>query len=311
MDDRHDLPFPNASRRRFLQAAAFAAAGAASVVVGPGVPAVTGQEPPEPLSDPGDCDCSDDGAVPLLAAAVVGGEYAALSATSEGPRLFSLAVNGDQTVTLGAPLSLATPQGFEPSALGVARGRFVVGGGLPFLWRSYQVDDQIDPIHVLGVAPAAFLANRALVEPIALPDMSGQVFATVGEVAETSQGTVVVMIEHAGGEPESWYANAVDVFEEVPGGWALRASARDLGESGPNRIVLDGDAIGVELTTSRGTEVIGAAAAQSATAARALPADILGDDELVSVVPVAGASGQLIAVGRRSARLVEEVARVL
>ena len=107
------------------------------------------------------------------------------------------------------------------------------------------------------------------------------------------------------------YAAAVDVFEEVPGGWAIRASARDLGESGPNHLVVDGNAVGVELNTARGIQMAGAAASARPSARNALPSDILGDDQIVNLVPVAGAKGQSVAIGTRSARLVEEVAHVL
>ena len=152
------------------------------------------------------------------------------------------------------------------------------------------MDDQADPIDVFGVGPAAFFLDPALVERIALPDMSAEVFATVGEVAETSSGNLVVMIEHSGGEPESRYAAAVDVFEEVPGGWTIRASARDLGESGPNHLVVNGDAIGAELNVSGETQLVGSAASAPTAAMKALSPDILT---------------------KRSARLVEEVANVV
>jgi hypothetical protein len=310
MDDHHDDLFEDKSRRRFLQAAALAVAGAATAAVGPGTPILSGQEAQKPSPASGDCDCSIDGAVPVLAAAVVSGKYAALASTAEGPRLFSLSVNADHGVALAAPLPVTTPRGFKPGTLGVARGRFLLAGGVPKPWRSYQVDDRPDPIQVFGVAPAAFLFDGALIDAIALPDTSAEVFATVGGVGETSHGTIVIMIEHSGGEPESWYAAAVDVFEEVPGGWELRASARDLGESGPNHLVVKGDAIGVELTTSRGVKVAGADTAAARLAVRDVAADVLGSDELVTVVPVAGAPEQVIAIGRRSARIVE-VAHVL
>jgi len=312
-DDRGDERSSGRSRRRFLQeAAGIAAVGAASVVVGPAGPVLAGaQQPPEPLTAPGDCDCSADGALPLLAAAVVDGQYVGLASTNAGPRLFSLAVDGARGVALGQALSFQLPAAFEAGSLGVARNRLVLSGGIPFVWRTHQVEDEVDPIPELGVAPAAFFLGSGSAEPIALPDTSSEVFATVGEVADTSSGTLVVMIEHSGGEPESRYAAAVDVFEEVPGGWSVRASARDLGESGPNRLVVNGDAIGVELTTSSGTQLVGAGALAAGRARPAVPAEILGDDQVVSTVRVAGSKGQSIVIGQRSARLVEEVAHVL
>ena len=311
-DEHGDERYPGRSRRRFLQeAAGLAAIGAATVVAGPAAPIFAGaQQLPEPPA-PGDCDCSADGALPLVAAAMVNGEYVALASTSAGPRLFSLTVDDARGVSLGPALSFQVPAEFEASSLGVARNRLVLSGGLPFVWRSYQAEDEVDPIDVFGVGPAAFFLSPGFVEPIALPDTSAEAFATVGEVAETSSGTLVVMIEHSGGEPESRYAAAVDVFEEVPGGWAIRASARDLGESGPNHLVVDGNAVGVELNTARGIQMAGAAASARPSARNALPSDILGDDQIVNLVPVAGAKGQSVAIGTRSARLVEEVAHVL
>ena len=100
----------------------------------------------------------------------------------------------------------------------------------------------------------------------------------------------------------SRYAAAVDVFEEVPGGWTIRASARDLGESGPNHLVVNGDAIGAELNVSGETQLVGSAASAPTAAMKALSPDILTGDEVVSVVRVAGAKGQSIAIGKRSAR---------
>lgn len=311
-DEHGDERYPSRSRRRFLQeAAGLAAMGAATVVAGPAAPILAGaQQLPEPPA-PGDCDCSADGALPLIAAAMVDGEYVALASTSAGPRLFSLTVDDTRAVSLGPALSFQVPAEFEPSSLGVARNRLVLSGGRPFLWRSYQAEDEVDPIDVFGIGPAAFFLSPGFVEAIALPDTSAEFFATVGDVAETSSGTLVVMIEHSGGEPESRYAAAVDVFEEVPGGWSIRASARDLGESGPNHLVVDGDAIGVELNTSRGMQMVGATASARPGARNALPSDILAGDQVVSMVPVAGAKGQSVAIGTRSARLVEEVAHVL
>jgi hypothetical protein len=312
MRDEHHDEQCGRSRRQFLQeAAGFAAVGAATVVVGPGAPIFAGAQQLPELSAPGDCDCSADGALPLLAAATLGGTYFALASTAAGPRLFALAIDSTRSVSLGSPLSFQVPAEFEASSLGVARSRLVLSGGLSFVWRSYLVDDAVEPTHVFGVAPAAFFVTSGFVEPISLPDTSAQIFATAGAVAETSSGALVVMIEHSGGEPESRYAAAVDVFVEVPGGWSLRASARDLGESGPNRLVVDGDAVSVELNTSQGIRVLGSAAAARPSARAALAPNILGNDQIVRLVPVAGAKGQSIVIGTRSARLVEEVAHVL
>jgi hypothetical protein len=295
------------SRRRFLrQAAAVAAAGAASVVAGPALITSTAQQAADTALAPDDCDCSADSALPILSAATVGGSYVALSTTSEGPRLFSLTVDDARGVRLGAPLSYGLPAAFEASALGVVREQLVMSGGMSVPWRSIQADDELEPIEMFGVQPAAFLVHPTFAEQIALPDLSGEVFATASEVAETSSGNMVLLIEHSGGEQESHYANAVDVFEEAPGGWTLRASARDLGESGPNHLVVDGDNVGVALSTARGNAIAGAGAS-IAPPANTLSADALGGDAVVNVVRVAGAKGQFIVIGAQSARLVEEV----
>lgn len=311
-DEHGDGDYPDRSRRRFLEgAAALAAAGAAAAVAGPAAPIFAGtQQSPESSLAPGDCDCSTESALPLLAAAMVHGAYVGLASTDAGPGLFSLTVDG-QAVSLGAVLPAQVPAGLQPTSLGVARNRLALGGGLPFLWRSYVVDDRLEPIHVFGIRPAAFFVDSGVAEPIALPDMQVEAFATVGGIAETHIGNLVVMIEHSGGEPESRYAAAVDVFEEAGVGWSIRASARDLGESGPNHLVVDGDAVSVEVNTSRGTQFIGAGTPALPSAARALSPDVLGDDEVVSIVPVAGVKRQAVVIGKRSARLVEEVAHVL
>jgi hypothetical protein len=293
------------SRRRFLQqAAALAAAGAASAVAGPGL-LIPAAQVPDASAASGDCDCSADSALPILSAATIGGAYVALSTTSEGPRLFSLTVDDVRGVRLGTMLSYDLPAAFEANALGVVRDQLVVSGGTSIALRSIQVDDRVEPIQMFGVQPAAFFVRPAFAEPIALPDLSGEVFATASDVAETSTGNLVILIEHSGGEPESRYANAVDVFEEAPGGWVLRASGRDLGESGPNRLVVDGDSVGAAVSTSRGSTFVGVGAL-AARAMSALSSDVLGGDAIVNVVPVAGAKGQFIVIGAQSARLVEE-----
>jgi hypothetical protein len=300
---------PSQSRRRFLHSAmGIAAAGAASVVARP-IPLRAGtQEPQGSLVAPGDCDCSAESGLPLLAAAMVDGTYVGLVSTNTGPALHSLIIDGAD-VSMGAAVAVQVPGEFQPNVLGVARHRLVVAGGVPFVWRSYTVDDRTEPILDLGVGPSAFFVDSGVAEPIPLPDVSREAFAIAGGVGETSTGALVVMIEHSGGEPESRYAAAVDVFEEVPGGWSVRASARGLGESGPNYLVVDGTAIGVELKTARGTGFIGDGT--SAFTASARQPDVLGAEQVVTIVPVAGARGQAIVIGTSSARLVEEVRRVL
>jgi hypothetical protein len=295
------------SRRQFLrQATGLAAAGAAAVALRPAVVIPAAQQLTDAMPAPGDCDCSADAALPIFSAAAVGGGYVALSTTSEGPRLFSLTVDDARGVRLGETLSYNLPAEFEPTTLGVVRAQLVLAGGTSVVARTYQTDDEIEPIPEFGVQPTAFLVNSAFAESVALPDFSSEIFATVSEVAETSNGNLVVLIEHSGGEPESRYANAVDVFEEAPGTWVLRASARDLGESGPNHLAVDGTTVGVELNTSRGRAFAGAGAPMARS--MVTPSlNALGGDAVVNVVPVLGAKGQFIVIGAQSARLVEEV----
>jgi hypothetical protein len=294
---------PSQSRRWFLHGAVgLAAAGAASVVARSTIPLLaTTQEPQDLLVAPGDCDCSAESALPLLAAAVVNGAYVGLVSTNTGPALHSLVIDGG-SVSMGAAIAVQVPPEFQPNVLGVARNRLVLAGGFPFVWRSYTVEDQVEPILDVGVAPAAFFVDSGIAEAILLPDMSSEAFAIAGGVGETSIGTLVVMIEHSGGEPESRYAAAVDVFEEIPGGWSVRASARQLGESGPNHLVADGNTVSVELKTPQGTRFIGDGISAYPTAA--LGREVLGADQVVNIVPVAGAPGQAIVVGISSARLV-------
>jgi hypothetical protein len=202
-DDEHGR---GRSRHRFLQqAASLAAAGAASVVAGPGLLTPAAQQTGETSPAAGDCDCSADSALPILSAATIGGAFVALSTTSEGPRLFSLTVDDARAVRLGATLPYNLPAEFEANALGVVRDQLVVSGGTSVETRRYQVDDQVEPIQVFGVQPAAFFVRPTFAEPIALPDLSGEFFATASAVAETSYGSLVIPIEHSGGESESQY----------------------------------------------------------------------------------------------------------
>lgn len=196
MDQYDDEQNWSRSRRQFLrQAAGFAAAGAASAVVGPGVLTPAAQQLAGTSPASGDCDCSADSALPIFSAAVINGGYVALSTTSEGPRLFSLTVDNARGVRLGEMLSYGLPAEFEPTALGVVRAQLVMGGGTSVAARSYETDDRLEPIEEFGVRPAAFLVHPTFAESIALPDLSGEIFATVSEMSETSNGNLVLLIE--------------------------------------------------------------------------------------------------------------------
>jgi hypothetical protein len=257
------------SRRTFLQTTA--GFTAASMALGYG--RARGQGEPA-----GDCDCSAQSAVPLYAAAFLGGRYLGLAAGPSGPRVFTLALDNSRRVSLQSALKLELPAEFQPSALGVAQGRLVLAGGEPFLWDSYEVDDTLDEdlrqrlrhyppelptsgtrtVEVMGVRPAAFGFDPAApaTEPLALPEMPKRVFATVAAVAETDDGGLVVLVEHSGELTESWYAAAVDVLEERHGEWTVSASTAGLGESGPNYLAVSGADFVVGLNTSQGPSLL-------------------------------------------------------
>ena len=346
-------------RRSFLQTTA--GFTAASVAIGLGRAEAQG----DPV---GDCDCSAQSAVPLFAAAFLDGRYFGLAAAPGGPWVFALGIDGGERVSLQAPLDVDLPKHFSASSLGVARSRLVLGGGVPFLWESYEVDDTLEEdlravlkhyppdvptsgtrlVEVIGVRPAAFTIEAPSAHPLPLPETPRRLFGTVGAVAETEIGALVVLIEHSGELTESWYAAAVDVLEERHGEWTVSASAADLGESGPNFLAVAGDDFVVGLNTVSGPSLLGRAGvfavpslagrilgvAAGADGFRVLAADARGrvrsfpldaaagggtasasirlpGDEIVGAVPVAGTRGQNILLGRRSALLVKEDGHVL
>jgi hypothetical protein len=360
-DDKHDGPGLGPSRRRFLQRAGIAAAGVTAL----GVPvrALTGAEKRRPTERGGECACDPEAAVPLRAAVLLNGAYVGLAASGSGPGLFALHVDGSGSVSLGAPLALGVPASFVFASLGLAHGRLVLTGGLPFRWNSYPVDDEMTSdvaaavdldtwpadvprtgtrtIEVTGVRPAAFFVDPPYAQALDLPALPARAFGVAGAVAETRNG-LAMLIEHCDGHDESFYAAAVDVIEEQLGRWTLRPAGRDLGESGPNHLAAAGADMVVALTTSQGASFVwpGRTLAQPPGAGRVLsvlPGDgglvvvtadgsgagrtwslteagtwtaagelRLDADEVVAAVPVAGARGQAIVVGRRTARLADD-----
>jgi hypothetical protein len=359
-DDKDEGPGLGPSRRRFLQRAGIAAAGVTALGVPVG--ALTAAEKRRPTERGGACACDPEAAVPLRAAVLLNGAYVGLAASGSGPGLFPLHVDGAGAVALGAPLALGVPGDFVFGSLGLAQGRLVLTGGLPFRWESYTVDDEMTSdvaalvdletwpagvprsgtrtIEVMGVRPAAFFVDPPYAEAVALPATPKQAFGVAGSVAETRNG-LAMLIEHCDGHNESFYAAAVDVIEEELGRWTVRPAGRDLGESGPNHLAVTGADVVVALTTSQGASLVwpgralaqpmgegrvlsvlpddgalvvvtadgsGAGRASSLTAAgtwRASGELRLEGDEVVGAVPVAGARGQAILVGRRTARLVD------
>lgn len=269
MHDEHDEPGRGASRRLFLQTAGLAAAGL-TLIQRPAWAALRGQDAHD------DCGCDAVAALPLLAAAWYQGAYVGLASTGRGLGLFALDVDAGQRVTLGAQLDVAVPEGFIFGSLGVSRGRLVLTGGLPFVWDSYDVDDEMDgavkdamedfPPHVPtsgrrridvpGVRPAAYVLELPYARSLALPELPRRVFGVATSVAETRSGALSLLVEHSGELTESWYGAAVDVLAERRGGWTIHAAGRDLGESGPNYLAADGAGLVVALRSAGGTSFV-------------------------------------------------------
>lgn len=272
MHDEREGPHAGATRRRFLQAAGLAAAGVSALAVRPGW-AATGRRPG---AAPDDCGCELDAALPLYAVALYQGAYVGLAPAPRGMRLFSLDVDAGQRVALGSALDVDLPEGFVFGSLGVSRGRLILTGGLPFVFDSFEVDDEIDgavkdamedfPPHVPlsgrrridvpGVRPAAYVLELPYARPLALPDLPRRVFGVATAVAETGAGALSLLVEHSGELTESWYASAVDVLTEQRGRFSVRAAGRDLGESGPNHLAADGADLVVALRTAAGTSFV-------------------------------------------------------
>jgi hypothetical protein len=271
--DERDGPNPGATRRRFLQAAGLAAAGASALAVRP---AWAANRRPSAGGAADGCGCDLDSALPLYAVALHQGAYLGLASTGRGLGLFSLDVDAGQRVSLGAALDLALPAGFIFGSLGVGGGRLVLTGGLPFVWDSYEVDDEIDgavkdamedfPPHVPtagrrridvpGVRPVAYALDLPYARPLALPELPRRVFGVATAVAQTGAGALALLVEHSGELTESWYASAVDLLTEQRGRWSVRAAGRDLGESGPNHLAADGADLVAALRTADGTSFV-------------------------------------------------------
>jgi hypothetical protein len=265
------------SRRRFLQQAGLAAAGVTALAVPGKTLTAADKRRIEAAGPAGDCACDPEAALPLRAAVLLNGAYLGLAASDSGPRLFSLDVDGTGRVTLGSPLELGIPEDFVFGSLGLAHGRLVLTGGLPFPWASYEVDDEMSgdvlaaidletfpadvprsgtrTIEVTGTRPAAFFLNPPYAEALAMPAMPDRAFGVAGSVAETRNG-LALLIEHCDGRNESFYAAAVDVIEEQFGSWNVRPAGRDLGESGPNHLAAAGADLVVALTTSEGVSFV-------------------------------------------------------
>lgn len=363
-------------RRWFLQSTAgFAAVGVAALVVGRTTPGVVGQEQSgTPLTPPigileEDCGCGIDAAVPLMAVAVAQGKYYGLSGSESGPRVFSLnleaGTNGAQRMSLGSPIKLNLPEDFVFGSLGIVRGQLALSGGLPFIRESLDVDDEMNDevraamdyipeelpssgrrrVDVMGVGPSVFMLNPPFTQSLQLPKMPERSFAVATNITETASGSLIILIEHSENLNESYYAAAVDLLENQAGEWSVWTAGRELGESGPNHVGINGDDIVVGLNTSQGARLIsrkrgllsGSEAPSQTTRILALvPGDDgssvlakddgstrrwspsplgqswfdsgqvqINGDEIVGAVAVAGARGQVVLLGRRSALLTD------
>lgn len=197
-------------------------------------------------------------------------------------------------------------------------------------------------VDVLGLRPAVFELDPPYARAVALPRLPERRHAMATDVTETSSGAMALMIEHCGRFEEAQYAAAVDVLEERGGTWRVRATADDLGESRGNHLVARGEDLLVALNAQDGVRVVGVGASSRAGRAPVLgkvlalvPGEAgiaaisrergaarlwsvaagrwtdrgtlqLPGDRVVRTVTVAGATGQSILLGRRSAVLVDE-----
>ncbi len=267
------------SRRWFIQGAV-AAVGAVGLTFG--------QDKSSPVSEKpvindgfatGNCDCTNEAALPLMAAAKVGVEYFGLAGTESGPFLYSLAVAKDNGVSLGSPLKLDMPTGFIFGSLGVARGGLIVTGGLPFVLDRMEVDYELtedvraamdndvpagiptsgrQTVEMMGVEPAVFTINGSTLTRMPLPNMPKRSFAVATASAETGSG-VALLIEHSDGVNESSYASAIDLIHERGGSWSTLGLGKDLGESGPNFLVASGEDLIAGINTENGSFLVNSA----------------------------------------------------
>jgi hypothetical protein len=347
------------SRRRFLWQGAMGLAGlgigslatrSAAVVEGQDIGAGDGPRP----------GCCGDRALALYGAAFVHGQYLGFADGAGGLGLFRLVVDDTLRVSLGPRLAVDLPPGFEMAAIGVSSGRLVVAGGVPFVFESFEVDDEtdesvsalLDPlppdepttgtrmVEVEGLRAAAFLVDPPDAEPLALPPLPNRLAAAVQAIAETSTGALRLLVGHTDERQASRFTAAVDLLEGRPGGWTVRSVARELGESGPHYLAVQGESVVVALNTMSGARLVHpdrpiadqalgdserivgllpgadgpAAMVEGATGTASLWSQSTGSwglrgpvnvpDPVVEAIAVAGAPGQTILVGRQSTVLV-------
>jgi hypothetical protein len=195
-------------------------------------------------------------------------------------------------------------------------------------------------IDVPGLRPAAFALEFPSARAVALPDLPRRVFGALGGVSEAADGSLALLYEHSGALPESAYASSVDVLVRRGRAWSTLPAGRDLGESGPNLVTADGAGFVVGLRTLDRTTLVRPgqerpldspsgrvlALISSRTGASLLVSDGAGarafandgatwragaevrlpEDEIVGALPVAGAPGQTLLLGRRSASIADE-----
>jgi len=264
------------SRRWFIQGAV-AAVGAVGITFGQDKTRLASEKPV--INDgftTANCDCTNEAALPLMAAAKVGVEYFGLAGTESGPLLYSLAVAKDNSVSLGSPLKLNMPADFIFGSLGVARGGLIVTGGLPFVLDRMEVDYELtedvraamdndvpagiptsgrQTVEIMGVEPAVFTVNGSSLTRMPLPNMPRRSFAVATASAETGGG-VALLIEHSDGVNESSYASAIDLIQERGGRWSTMDFGKNLGESGPNFLAARGEELIAGINTAESSFLI-------------------------------------------------------
>jgi len=368
-DERKDEPRAALSRRGFLQRAGVAVVGVAGLAaVGTNNLKVVGQDskdaPPETIDSKNCGSCLTEAAIQLYSVAAIGGQYFGLVETDAGHGLFPLKIDGSRGVSVGAQITTGLPEDFVFASIGVFRDQLTIGGSLPFLLDSFEVQDgmtdsggpEIFPFpetlptsgtrrfDVMGLEPAAFMTDLSRLTRLELPEMPKRSAAGVLSVSETVSGSLAVMIGHNDGLHENYYEDAVDVLEWQNDQWTVWNVGRNLGESGPNYLAADGGDIVVGINTSDGPrlvwvksgltseneniavtgEILGLVSGGSglevlskddgsvklaspigADGARTGKSVQMNDDEIVGVVAVAGAPGQVVLLGRQSVTLIE------
>lgn len=358
-----------ATRRSFLRGATGAAAAAVTALAA--TRDATGVQESAAVQagvNPAVACCAKESSLGLIGAAFYQGAYVGLASTPTGPGLFTLNIDSSlQRVSLGSLVKLNLPEGFVFSSLGLARGRLALAGGVPFILESFEVDDEMSAevraamdfvppglptsgrrrIDVPGVKPVVLFVDAPSVEALVLPEIEKHSYAVATSVAETASGRLLVVIEHSDGVNESYYASAADIFEQtLEGSWSSRSVAKSLGESGPNHLAVNGDAMLMAFNTAEGAKLVSPNGALASIAeeapvvqrvlgliptdggfsvltanstgginrlatgrASAIWSDVgalgLRGDTVVGSVPIAGAPGQTILLGRQSARLID------